>query len=289
MTGASKPESTISLEKLIRDNYGLLTANERKLADVVLDFPGDLAAYTATELSLRAGVSKATTTRFFKRLGFEGYEAARRLARERMEWGAPLYMQTTARQRSKGKDRIAQYLAEEVDSLTTTLVDLLPDTLDEICARIVSARKIWILGYRSSHFLAGYARWQFSQFREDVSLLPVAGETIGEHVAHMGPEDLLLVVGIRRRVPSLIQIMEAAKERGTAILYLSDPTAGKTTKLADWFIRCDVSSSDPFDTYSPALSVLRLLKIEAFGRSGATGRKFAKEIENAHERMNDLD
>jgi DNA-binding MurR/RpiR family transcriptional regulator len=58
------------------------TRMERQLAEFVLDFPGDLPSYAASELAALAGVSNATVTRFIKRLGYLHYDDARRQVRE---------------------------------------------------------------------------------------------------------------------------------------------------------------------------------------------------------------
>nr|WP_275166793.1 hypothetical protein [Citrobacter koseri] len=80
---------TASLEGRIRQHWDQLSSHEQRLADA----PGQLAMNTATELAQSAGVSKATTTRFFHHLGYESYEAARRLARGMQSSGSPLYLQ----------------------------------------------------------------------------------------------------------------------------------------------------------------------------------------------------
>ncbi|RQU38934.1 MurR/RpiR family transcriptional regulator [Burkholderia cenocepacia] len=53
----------------IRSLMNELPATERRLAEFVLDFPGDLASYTGAELAELASVSKATVSRFVRRLG----------------------------------------------------------------------------------------------------------------------------------------------------------------------------------------------------------------------------
>ena len=57
--------SALTLRDRIQDQYGALSGVERKLADVVLAREKDLLAYSATELAALAGVSKASTARFF--------------------------------------------------------------------------------------------------------------------------------------------------------------------------------------------------------------------------------
>ena len=75
----------------VRQNLAAFHPMERKLAEFVLDFPGDLASYAANELASLAGVSNATVTRFIKRLGYLHYEDARRQVRQERGTGSPLF------------------------------------------------------------------------------------------------------------------------------------------------------------------------------------------------------
>ncbi|MDH3379196.1 MAG: MurR/RpiR family transcriptional regulator, partial [Gammaproteobacteria bacterium] len=56
-----------SFESRIREQYDALPASERKIADLILEFPGDVAAYSATELAALANSSKAAITRLIRR------------------------------------------------------------------------------------------------------------------------------------------------------------------------------------------------------------------------------
>jgi len=80
----------IPLTQTIHDQYDKLPAGERKIADILLEYQGELAAYSATELAARAGVSKATATRLVRRLGFDDYLQMRQQAREAKRVGSPL-------------------------------------------------------------------------------------------------------------------------------------------------------------------------------------------------------
>jgi DNA-binding MurR/RpiR family transcriptional regulator len=65
---------------------------ERRLGEFVCDFPGELASYDAQELAKFANVSKATVSRFVRRLGYESYDEARRHARAEQRTGSRLFM-----------------------------------------------------------------------------------------------------------------------------------------------------------------------------------------------------
>ena len=79
----------------VRDILHDLSPSERRLAEFALDFPGDLAGYSASELASLAHVSNATVTRFIRRLGYSNYEAARKQVRSEKKAGSPLLLAAT--------------------------------------------------------------------------------------------------------------------------------------------------------------------------------------------------
>jgi DNA-binding MurR/RpiR family transcriptional regulator len=280
----------ITLESIIAQHYESLPTAERKLADTVLDFPGELAAYTATELAEIAGVSKAAATRFFQRLGFNNFEEARRLSRDSKNWGSPLYLQTKSQLNESADQHIPQYIEEETKNLQQTFNAVAPDELEEICQEIIKAKRVWLLGYRSSHYVAAYTRWLFIQCRPSVHLLPSsAGETMAEHIADIQEDDLVIVIGVRRRVNKLLGIMQAIKNTKAPILYLTDPTATRTSAYAKWTIKIPVASSFLFDSYTSLMSFTRFLAIETFRISGNKGRNYLKNIEKIHDDLNQFE
>ncbi|MDX1605260.1 MAG: hypothetical protein R3202_03645, partial [Candidatus Competibacterales bacterium] len=78
-------------ESRIRECYEQMTPAERRLADLLLGFPGSLAGYSATELAQMAGISKAVSTRLFRKLGYGGFDEFRRELRGARQWGSPIY------------------------------------------------------------------------------------------------------------------------------------------------------------------------------------------------------
>jgi DNA-binding MurR/RpiR family transcriptional regulator len=73
------------LSQRILDAYDELTRRERRLADLLLEDLDTLVLKSATEISEKAGVSKATTARFFRRLGYPSFKAAQAAARTKAE------------------------------------------------------------------------------------------------------------------------------------------------------------------------------------------------------------
>jgi len=277
-----------SIEDRIHQHYTDLPKAERRLADLLLNFPGEMAAYSATELADLANVSKAAATRLFQRLGFKNFDEARRLVRDAQDWGAPLYKQPAGGPANDFESDRSAYLEGEFTALKQTLMALGQDELKTIVSALSSAKRLWFIGFRYNHVIAAYGHWQFTQFRPDVHLLPVSGQTLGEYTSNIDKDDLVIIAGFRRRTRGLLRLMELVSASGANILYLTDPTARKSPKFATWTIRCTISGEFMFDSYSAPISVLRYLSLQTFTTMGNPARMHLQNIERHHEYLSEL-
>ncbi len=277
-----------SLESRIRQCWDELSSHEQRLADVILAAPGQLAMNTATELALSAGVSKATTTRFFRHLGYENYEAARRQAREMQNSGSPLYLQHF--QSSSPLDVIVQgHLEREVANLVNSYRALDVQQLNEVVKALAAARRILVFGWRTSHTFATLIYRDLVHIHPDVRLLPRAGDSLAEYLATSGPQDVAICVGLRRRMPALQAAMHALAELNVPILYLSDVLSGKPSKQADWVIRCHTEGDLIFDSTVSLSGVCNLLCSLVARARGKAGNDQLMMIESAHQWLDELE
>ncbi|SMG49786.1 MurR/RpiR family transcriptional regulator [Paraburkholderia susongensis] len=262
-----------------------LPATERRLADFVLEFPGDLASYTGAELAVLAEVSKATVSRFVRRLGYDSFEAARRHARNEKERGSPLFL--SASPRSSASNALEAHVNLGVQNLTATLGRLSDELVDEIARSIVDARQVLIFGFRSSQAFANYFRWQIQQVVERTATLPAAGETVGEHLASLEPRDMVIVFGLRRRVPQTQAVLDYAVSAGIRTLYIADQHA-PAPRGVTWTIHCDTAAPGPLDNHVAVMGLCNVLITRVFERAGNRGKKRLSAIETAHDALDEL-
>ncbi|WP_425405710.1 MurR/RpiR family transcriptional regulator [Hwanghaeella sp.] len=277
-----------ALEKAVRAQYASLPVSERRIADFILEFPGEVAAYTATELAEMSNGSNAAVTRLIKRLGFTNYDEARRAARDAQTWGSPLYLMQQAHQPKDFAGRVQFHIDQDAQNITTTLHSLSPDSFRSIVDAICTAKRVVCIGWRNSYFLAAYLHWQIVQVRKHVSLLPNAGMTLAEDISMLGEDDLLICVGMRRRVPQVEKVIEAADKQQAKILYITDRTAGGLS-AATWTIPCSVRGAEPFDRYSAALSLLHFISVAVVEKMGEPGRKHLQSIEQLHDTIDEME
>lgn len=236
----------------------VLPDSERKLAELLTAQPALLATHSATELAAIAGSSKAAVTRFIQRLGYDGFATARREAREAQRWGAPNF-QAAAELPAAAEEAFGEHLRRDLQNLAVTFERLTHGVVEPALATLARARRVGIVGYRNSHALAQYFARQLVLLKDQVVLLPQAGQTLGEDLASFGPDDMLIILAFRRRVPVVAQIARLARKAGVPVLVLIDATTPTREVDATWRIACETSGSGRFDSYAAAMSVLNLL------------------------------
>ncbi len=269
----------------IRENVSSMSTSERRLAKVMLDFPGDIAGYSASELAKMAHVSNATVTRFIRKLGYASYEGARRSVRAEHQAGSPLFLARSRQSAPVGS--IAAHVEQSLNNIESTFRGLIDDDLSEIAKQIVAARKVWVMGYRASHGLANYFRWQIYQVVPGAALIPGPGETLAETIAAIDSKDIIVVFALRRQVSILPAFLEHVRRIGAKTVVISNHRpSGKLP--ADWTLPCHSQAPGPLDNHVAALAVLHILATRVIEQAGVAGRRRLATIETFHEALGEL-
>jgi DNA-binding MurR/RpiR family transcriptional regulator len=273
------------LEQTIRTKYHRLPVGERKLADVVLEMGGELAAYSATELAERAGVSKATASRLVRRLGYADYQQLRQQARAGPANGSPLTEFAGALAK---KDTLARHLDHDVACLTSSLQAIPADHVCRAIDMLAKTNRLWVVGFRNSYMLALYARELLVQVKPDVRLLPVAAQTVAEELSALAESDTVLALGFRRYPPEFANIVRVARQAKARIILLGDPSLGDLDKHVDITFRCLSRGSGLFDTYVAPISLLNYLCSGVAVALGKVAQSRLRRSERLHQEFGDL-
>lgn len=278
--------TTISLRERIQAQYEALSLADRKLADVVLVHEKDLLAYSATELAALAGVSKASTARFFKRVGFADFQAFRQHQRKGVPPPSPLYRM--AQQGTRGSP-LQQHIAQDAQQLQA-LADSVTDQGVQQAARLLAgARRVWVVGYRNGYMAASYARALLSQVRAEVHLLNEGAGEDAELLAEIKPHDVLLAMDFRRRTRRLSQVVGIACDAGAALVLLSDARVSALAARAQALFICPPQDEPIFDSYVSAISLINYLATATLAHLPKKARARMAAIEQAHAQLADLE
>ena len=269
----------------VRDALPMLHPAERRLADFLCDFPGELASFSASELAQLAQVSNATVSRLVKKLGYTNYEAARRHARVEKQTGSRLFLAKAAD--NAGTQSVAAHVAQGVANLEGTFLSVTDGQIDSATKAILAARKVWVIGFRSSHPFAVYLQWQMTQVIENIVAIPGGGQTLGEYVASIVPNDVVIVFGLRRRVAGMNTLLDQIEKTGVQLLYITDEAA-PVRRSATWHFRCQTLAPGPLFNHVAVMALCHLLVTRTIEAAGAAGRTRLRAIEGLNESFNEL-
>ena len=281
----SKFHRNASFLARIRSNLQDLHKAERKLGTFLLDFPGDLASYDAQELARLSGVSKATVSRFVRRIGFDNYECARRAAREEQQRGSRHFLAHA--ENIPTEKQLATSLREEFQNIAWTFDRIDTADLDALAEAIVGARKVWLAGYRISRSFADYVYWQLVKVVPDAAVIPQAGESLGEHFAAMQQDDLVIWIALRRRMANTGPAIEELHSRGVTTALITDEGSDSDDRVR-WHFRCRIETSSPQFNHASDNSLCHQIVTRATLRAGLEARTKLRQIDEINERLGEV-
>ena len=266
------------IDQRIRDRYAEMSPQERKAADTVLEHLDELATFRASELAVLAAVSKATMSRLFRRLGFADFDAVRAHLRALRAAGEPRRVAVAASARIQAHVEAAA-IAEALGQ----------PSLPEAALALAQARQVLIVGWRSSYPVALHLRQQLSQIRSRVDLAPAPGQSVGDEVVGLGPGDVVVAVGIRRRPPAFSALLGTVAQTGATVIVLADPSGSHYLARADIGLRCTVDHGLAFDSHAAAMSLISLLADQVLAARGRPGQERISAISAAYDRIGEIE
>ncbi|KAA1426024.1 MurR/RpiR family transcriptional regulator [Nocardioides antri] len=266
------------IDERIAERHDALSPQERRAAATLLEHLDDLATYRAAELADLAGVSRATMSRLFRSLGFEDFDEVREHLRALRGTGEP--------RRVDGAPNTEALAALEQAAILRAIEH--PKIL-EVAGLLALARRVLVVGWRNSYPVALHLREQLVQARGDVMVGPFPGQTTGEELAGLGPEDVIVAIGFRRRPKLFGDFLTEAGATGATVVLVGDPTAVAHASQASVWLECPLQHSLAFDSYAAPMALVSVLSDAVLGACGRAGGKRVRSITETYERMGEME
>lgn len=280
-------EQTERLAKRILDHYDDMPRGERRLADLLLEQPMAVVEQSAAQLAERAAVSKATTTRFFRRLGYQSFKAAQRGAREQGVEPQPIEFGARMHRLAHQQMDLSQHLQSEVQNLVRSIEQQRSDDMSRAVRMLARADKLWVVGFGDNYPLAHFARALLIKIRPDIRMIPIGGFSVPEEFASISPSDTMLVFGLSRQSRALRNIVRSAGQADARIVFVTDyasqPPAGEETVI----LRCRSVGAAVFDSPTAAVSLMIYLCSALAAHLGEASIERLRRIESIHSDWDD--
>ncbi|CAM3810733.1 MurR/RpiR family transcriptional regulator [Rouxiella silvae] len=271
------------IDERLRGYYAELTPQEQRVADFIFDHIDDLMSYNSAELARLSGVSKATVSRLFKRLGYPSYRDMRDEVRTLRQSGMPL---TDSRDAVQGNTLLSRHYKQEMANLTQWINQIDGNQFTAVITALSLARQVRLLGLRNSYPVALHLRQQLLQVRDQVMIMPQPGQTLAEELVDLTSQDVVIFIAFRRRPRTARAILTQLQQMNVPVLLICEPQAQSLIPLARWHLSASLDSVSAFDSYSAAMSMANLLSNALLHEMLASGRQRIHQITDLY---NDLD
>ena len=222
----------------------------------------DKAAFmTAARLGSVVGISESTVIRFAITLGFEGYpelqDALMKAAHNKM---------TVVQRMEVTKSHIGtsavlkNVLQSDMETIRLTLENLDTQTFDAVVESIISARRIYIVGVRSSSALAEFLGFYFNLMFDNVNVVGSDGVSeVAEQIFHITQNDIIIGISYPRYSNRTLKALKFAKNKNATVIALTDSSSSPLCDYATYSLFAKSNITAFTDSLVAPLSLVNAL------------------------------
>lgn len=228
-------ENNPDLMKRIKSEYTKLSKGQKLIANFILENYDKAAFMTAATLGKSINISESTVVRFANRLGYEGYRDLQKDLQELIKNKLTTIQRLNlAENKMNDKtDIVAQIMERDMENIKKTINDIDLETFNKAVDLVLNGKKKYIVGLRSSSFLAGYLGFYLNYILDDVSVIKSESNDIFEQLLRTTQDDVIIVITYPRYSRRIIDVLDFAKERKTPIITITDSHNSPAAKEAD--------------------------------------------------------
>ncbi|MBO7359616.1 MAG: MurR/RpiR family transcriptional regulator [Clostridia bacterium] len=234
---------------------------QRTLATYILEHYDRAAYLTAAKLGREANISESTVVRFAIELGFSGYPEMQKELRKiiRSKLTSVQRVEITDALLGDG-DVIDRVLGSDAEKIAATLSELDREAFSAAVDQIVNAGRIYIIGVRSSAFLAGFLNFNLRMIFDNISFVQTtSGSEMFEQIMGIGADDVLIAVSFPRYSSRIINAVEFAHESGADVISITDGPQSPIAALADQLLVARSDMVSYIDSLVAPLSIINAI------------------------------
>lgn len=251
----------------IQTEMSSFSKSHKRIAQYILDNYDKAAFMTAGKLGRTVQVSESTVVRFAAQLGYDGYPKMQKALQQMLRGRLTSIQRIQASHDQMSDDDIlGSVMQRDMASMHTAIEEVDRNEFDKVVDMLLQAKHIYLLGVRSSAYLAGYLHFYFHLLFPNVTLVQNSdsGGTF-EQLVRIGEGDVLVGISFPRYSNLAVHAVEFAKSRGAQVIAITDSKLSPLYKAADASLLVRSEMISFVDSMATPLSLLTAL-IVAVGR-----------------------
>ena len=225
-------------------------------------------------------VSESTVVRFASELGYDGYPSMQKALQEMIRNKLTTIQRIEVSNDLMGdQDILSMVLQSDIDKLRMTMEETDRDEFNGTVDAIVAAKKIYIIGVRSSAALSSFLTFYFNLIFENV--VQISANTVSEvfeQMLRVGPGDVVICISFPRYSSRTVKAMRFARDRGATVIALTDSAMSPLAGMAQHTLLAKSDMASFVDSLVAPLSLINALIV-------AVGRKKNEDLSRTFETL----
>ena len=282
ITGEGSSTMSKDILSVIQTNMSTFSKGQKLIAGFILESYDKAAFMTASRLGKTVNVSESTVVRFAAELGYDGYPAMQKALQEMIR------SRLTSTQRIQaadnlfgGQDVLSAVIQSDMDKLRMVAEEADRTEFNKVVDLILGAGHLYILGVRTSSFVAGYLNFYLHLLSENVTLVQsnAAGE-IFEQLLRIGPGDVMIAISFPRYSKVTMNTVKFAQDRGATIVAITDNELSPVYQMAEAALLAPSEMISFVDSMVAPLSLINALLIAVGSRMRSDVSRTFAELED---------
>jgi len=265
----------------IDKSYSKFSKGQKRIADFIVENYDKAAFMTAARLSEIINVSCSTVVRFAVEVGYDGYpmlqKALQEIVRTKLTSVQRMEVTTT---RMGDQDILSTILNLDILNIKHTLEGIDKKVFNDTVETILNAKKIYVLGVRSSSSLATFLGFYLNLIFDNVRLIhTTSASEIFEQILRITSDDVVIGISFPRYSARTIKAIQYAQNQSAKVIAITDSETSPLNAYSNHTLiaRSDIASF--VDSLVAPLSVINSLVAALGMRKKADISKTFQQLE----------
>jgi DNA-binding MurR/RpiR family transcriptional regulator len=264
----------------IQDASPGFSKGQRRIAAFIQQSYDKAAFMTASRLGKTVDVSESTVVRFAAQLGYEGYPAMQRALQEMIRGKlTAVQRMEVAENRIGDQDILSMVMQADMENIRLTLEECDRENFSGAVDAIVGAKRIYLLGVRSSAAITSFLGFYFNLiFDNVVQVHSNSASEMFEQLIRVGEGDVVIGVSFPRYSRRTVQALRFARDRMARVIAITDCAASPLVESAHHTLLAKSDMASFVDSLVAPLSLVNALIV-------AVSRKKQGELAHTFETL----
>ncbi len=268
---------------VIHKKLPAFSKGQKRIAQYILEEYDKAAFQTASVLGKTVQVSESTVVRFASLLGYDGYPEMQRALQEMVlnRLTSVQRIEVGAERIAQGEDMLSAVLQSDAERIRSTVESIDRAAFNGAVDALLGARRIYILGLRSSAALATFLSYYFNFIFDDVRLVSCASDSqMFEQLVRISPQDALVGISFPRYSTAAIRAMEFSHDAGAHTIALTDCPSAPIAQHAQYVLCAKSDMVSLADSMVAPMSVLNALIVSVASKRREETTQIFDRLEN---------